>query len=140
MNTRTAEDQVAAIVLDGDVAGETAEWMEVLAIRRLADGSDAVIIDCTGDVRLSGHLLGSLRRIAELATHRGARVGVVANGLLGDAVRSHARELVVATTQEALLEALDLTREPAPIFHVGSAAGSGPPDRTLWWTPVSPRD
>ncbi len=131
--TRKADDRAAAIVVDGELTRETAEWLEALAIRRLADGDRAVIVECAAGVRVSGHLLGSLRRIAVLAAHRDAVLGVVAERGLGEILRAHSRNVSVATTWPRLLKALNVTCEPASIVRVGATAG-GVPERTLWWT------
>lgn len=113
-----ADDSTTAIVVEGEFQGATGWWLEALAGQRLTGNRAVVAIDLTLATGTSGHLLGSLQRLAAFAGERAA-LGVVASGDVAAAIRPHAPSVTVAGTRDELFAALGVTCEADVLSLVG---------------------
>lgn len=131
----TRADSVSLLVVDSDFGSDAGEWLEALAERRMARGDDALVVELTAAVPLSGHALGSLRRLAAAAEARGIRLGVAAQHPLAEAIRTHVPQIEVAMSRATILDWMCVLGEPEPVATWGSGAPLASPDaRTLSWT------
>ena len=130
----TRADSVSLLVVDSDFGSDAGEWLEALAERRMARGDDALVVELTAAVPLSGHALGSLRRLAAAAEARGIRLGVAAQHPLAEAIRTTSHRSRWRCRERRSSTGCGLG-EPEPVATWGSGAPLASPDaRTLSWT------
>jgi hypothetical protein len=107
------------IVPYGELSDLTARRLEALAESLIVTGESALAIDCTTASGLTGHPLGTLRRVAATAADHGVAVGVaVESPAGGDVIPRHTPSVLTAPTSASVLDSLGSDREAPRIALV----------------------